>query len=110
MEAAASPWPEVLAYGTLIAALGGGAVIGYRRAWLLAVLGAALFVVMALLSRFVPNEPLSGAEDLSWEIVLLFTAIEAMVLFFVAMGAGRFIRAIVDLSRYRRSSGGGQAS
>ena len=99
---AASPWPEVIAYGTLIAALGGGAVIGYRRAWLLAALGLAMFVLMAFLSRFVPNDTLAGTEDLSWEIVLLFTAIEAMVLFFIAMGAGRFLRAMVDLSRYRR--------
>jgi hypothetical protein len=39
---------------------------------------------------------------MSWQIVLVFTAIEAMVLFFVAMGGGRFVRALVDLSRYRR--------
>ncbi|HET6848169.1 MAG TPA: hypothetical protein VFH74_04875 [Gaiellales bacterium] len=101
----ASPWPEVVAYGTLIAALGGGAVIGYRRAYLYAALGTALFVGMAFLSRFVPNDTLTGTEDLSWEIVLLFTAIEAMVLFFLAMGGGRFIRAMVDLSRHRRRSG-----
>jgi len=102
---AASPWPEVLAYGTLIAALGGGAVIGYRRAWLLAGLGVAAFVLMAFLSRFVSHDTLAGTEDLSWEIVLLFTAIESLIVFFVAMGAGRFIRAMVDLSRYRRGEG-----
>ncbi len=99
----ASPWPEIVSYGTLLAALGGGAVIGYRRAWLYAVIGAAALFGLAVLSRFASNDTLAGAEDLSWEIVLLFTAIEAMVLFFVAMGAGRFIRALVDLSRYRRS-------
>ena len=99
----ASPWPEVVAYGSLVAALGGGAVVGYRRAWLYAVLGVAAFFAMAFLSRFVPNETLSGTEDLSWEIVLLFTAVESMVLFFVAMGGGRFVRAVVDLSRHRRS-------
>ena len=101
----AGPWPEVVVYGTLIAALGGGAVVGYRRAWMYAALGAAAFVGMAFLSRFVPNDTLAGTEDLSWEIVLLFTAIESMVLFFVAMGGGRFVRAMVDLSRYRRSRG-----
>ncbi|HEX2586709.1 MAG TPA: hypothetical protein VHL51_00460 [Gaiellales bacterium] len=98
----ASPWPEVVAYGTLLAALGGGAVVGYLRAWLYAALGAAAFVGMAFLSRFVSNDTLPGREDLSWQIVLVFTAIEAMVLFFVAMGGGRFVRALVDLSRYRR--------
>jgi hypothetical protein len=97
-----SPWPEVVAYGTLLAALGGGAVVGYLRAWLYAALGAAAFVGMAFLSRFVSNDTLPGREDLSWQIVLVFTAIEAMVLFFVAMGGGRFVRALVDLSRYRR--------
>jgi hypothetical protein len=98
----ASPWPEVVAYGTLLAALGGGAVVGYLRAWLYAALGAAAFVGMAFLSRFVSNDTLPGREDMSWQIVLAFTAIEAMVLFFVAMGGGRFVRALVDLSRYRR--------
>jgi hypothetical protein len=98
----ASPWPEVVSYGTLLAALGGGAVIGYRRAWLYAAIGVAALFGLAVMSRFVSNATLAGAEDLSWEIVLLFTAIEAMVLFFVAMGAGRFVRAVVDLSRYRR--------
>jgi hypothetical protein len=98
----ASPWPEVFAYGTLLAALGGGAVVGYLRAWLYAALGAAAFVGMAFLSRFVSNDTLPGTEDMSWQIVLVFTAIEAMVLFFVAMGGGRFVRALVDLSRYRR--------
>jgi hypothetical protein len=98
----ASPWPEVVAYGTLLAALGGGAVVGYLRAWLYAALGAAAFVGMAFLSRFVSNDTLPGREDMSWQIVLVFTAIEAMVLFFVAMGGGRFVRALVDLSRYRR--------
>jgi hypothetical protein len=57
---------------------------------------------MAFLSRFVSNDTLPGREDMSWQIVLVFTAIEAMVLFFVAMGGGRFVRALVDLSRYRR--------
>jgi hypothetical protein len=101
----ASPWPEVVAYGTLLAALGGGAVVGYLRAWLYAALGAAAFVGMAFLSRFVSNDTLPGTEDMSWQIVLVFTAIEAMVLFFVAMGGGRFVRALVDLSRYRRGGG-----
>ncbi|HET7429013.1 MAG TPA: hypothetical protein VFJ66_06155 [Gaiellales bacterium] len=101
----ASPWPEVVAYGTLLAALGGGAVVGYLRAWLYAALGAALFVGMAFLSRFVSNDTLPGTEDMSWQIVLVFTAIEAMVLFFIAMGGGRFVRALVDLSRYRRRGG-----
>jgi hypothetical protein len=98
----ASPWPEIVAYGTLAAALGGGAVVGYRRAWLAAALGVAAFLGMAILSRFVSNDTLAGTEDLSWEIVLVFAAIEAMVLFFVAMGAGRFVRALVDISRHRR--------
>jgi hypothetical protein len=101
----ASPWPEVVAYGTLLAALGGGAVVGYLRAWLYAALGAAAFVGMAFLSRFVSNDTLPGREDMSWQIVLVFTAIEAMVLFFIAMGGGRFVRALVDLSRYRRRGG-----
>ena len=101
-----SPWPEVVAYGTLMAALGGGAIVGYRRAWLYAALGVAALVGMSFLSRFVPNDTLAGTEELSWEIVLVFTAVESMVLFFVAMGAGRFVRAMVDLSRHRAGGDG----
>lgn len=99
-----SPWPEVVAYGTIMAALGGGALVGYRRAWLCATLGVAALLGMAFLSRFVPNDTLAGTEELSWEIVLLFTATQSMVLFFVAMGAGRFARAVVDISRHRRGA------
>jgi hypothetical protein len=102
---AVSPWPEVVAYGTLVAALGGGAVVGYLRAWLYAGFGVALFVGMAFVSRFVSNDTLPGTEDMSWRIVLVFTAIEALVVFFIAMGGGRFVRALVDLSRYRRRGG-----
>src|SRR6476619_3245352 len=86
---------------SLVTAVAGGVVLGFGRAWWVALLGAVLPVILVVVAQFVSNDTLPGTEDMSWRIVLVVIAVEAAVLFFgfFAMGAG--LRVLVDFVRRR---------
>ena len=67
---------------SLVTAVVGGTVLGFVRAWWFVLLGAALPVILIVVAQFVSNDTLSGAEDLSWRIVLVVIGVEVAVLFF----------------------------
>jgi hypothetical protein len=80
-----------MVYLTLVAAVVAGGVLGARRGHgaLLAVLGPALGVGLVIAANnLVSNEPLSGAEDLSWRIVLIFVGLVIIPLYLLGFAFG----------------------
>jgi type VI protein secretion system component VasK len=88
---------------SLITAVVAGIVLGFVRAWWLAMLGAVQPVILVVVAQFVSNDTLPGTEDMSWRIVLVVIAVEVAVLFFSSFAAGVVLRAAVDFLRRRTS-------
>src|SRR6478672_9880317 len=82
---------------SLVTAVAGGVVLGFARAWLFALLGAVLPVILVVIAQFVSNDTLPGTEDLSWRIVL----VEVAVLFFSFFAIGAGLRVLVGFVRRR---------
>jgi uncharacterized membrane protein (UPF0136 family) len=74
----------------LLAAAGGG-LLGYRRAWSLVWLGAAIGAALLVASRFASNNGVDGSEDLGWSTALVWLGILLAAGFYIGVVVGAVI-------------------
>jgi hypothetical protein len=88
---------------SLLSALLAGVALGFIRAWWFMLLGVAVPVAMAVVSRLASNDSsLSISQDgLSWRALILAVAIEVALLFFFSFAVGARLRTFVEFLRRR---------
>jgi hypothetical protein len=86
----------VLSLSTAIVA---GVVLGFLRAWWFTLAGVVGPIALVIASHFISNDSLTGAEDLSWRILLRVVAAEGGVLFFLTFAIGARLRTLADFLR-----------
>jgi hypothetical protein len=84
---------------SLITAIMAGVVLGFLRAWWFTLAGVVGPIALVIASHFVSNDSLTGAEDLSWRILLRVVAAEAALLFFLTFAIGARLRTLADFLR-----------
>jgi hypothetical protein len=73
-----------------------GIVVGYRRAWWLAWLGAAAGGALVVVSRLASNNGVYGSEDLGWRTALVLLGVLVAAGFYVGLLLGAAIVRVRD--------------